>query len=311
MSNKKFVVFTVIVGGYDSIKQPTVIDNRFDYILFSDAVEEIETNGVWKVMPIRFKSDKLWLTARYPRLTLDPVFYEYQASLYIDGSIQITSKHIYDRCVELANRGVEWGGAKHPSRNCIYDEMNAIIGLGWVHDYEVLDWYLFLKKEGFPNNFGLFETGLIFRLHTDTVRNVCSMWWHSLEKFSLRRDQFCLMYAIWQGKNLNTCEFFFNGQTIWNNDGWLSIESHRKNNRLLNKTLWEKLRDRYVRKFYWNGGWEVYYTHWFDKLLKHPFPHLAMHFWTAWVLVRYDLKFMAGRAWQRIIGKDNNYVGDE
>lgn len=33
---KKKVIYTVLVGGYDNLMQPQVIDDSFDYICFTD-----------------------------------------------------------------------------------------------------------------------------------------------------------------------------------------------------------------------------------------------------------------------------------
>lgn len=301
MSNK-FVVYTVITGGFDTIRQPDVIDPRFDYILFTDSVTSSKL-GVWSVREIGYDCKDLRKKSRYPKIHPELSLPEYEASLYIDGNISVTSQFVYDRCVALAEEGVEWAGIKHQGRKCLYDEINAIIGLGWVHDYEVLDWYRFLRKERYPEQDAMFENNIIFRIHSQTVDKIDDIWWRSIEKHKVKRDQFSLMYAIWKASDVKKTYFLAENENAWHNAGHFDCRKHQPHKRVLKKSLWEKMRDRYVRMFYWDGGWEVYYTHWFDKLLKHPFPHLAMHLWTAWVLVRYDLKFMAGRAWQRLIGK--------
>lgn len=301
MANK-FVVYTVITGGFDTVRQPDVIDPRFDYILFTDTVT-IPKIGAWLVREIEYECNDLRKKSRFPKIHPEVLLSSYQASLYIDGNISITSQYVYDRCIELAEKGIDWAGIKHQGRENLYDEINAIIGLGWVHDYEVMDWYQFLRKDGYSNYNGMFENNIIFRLHTPAVKRINELWWWTIEEKVVKRDQFSLMYAIGKVPEVKTSFFLPENENAWHNDGRFHCVSHNSHIRVLNKSLWEKLRDRYVRMFYWHGGWEVYYTQWFDKLLKHPFPHLAMHLWTAWVLVRYDLKFMAGRAWQRLIGK--------
>lgn len=35
-SNNRFAVYTVMVGDYDYIRQPLVVDGRFDFLLFTD-----------------------------------------------------------------------------------------------------------------------------------------------------------------------------------------------------------------------------------------------------------------------------------
>jgi hypothetical protein len=44
-------IYTVITGSYDSIKQPKVIENECQYILFTNN-PEIKEGGVWKVVQI-------------------------------------------------------------------------------------------------------------------------------------------------------------------------------------------------------------------------------------------------------------------
>ena len=90
-------------------------------------------------------------------------------------------------------------------------------------------------------------------------------------------------------------------ENAWNNAGHFICENHNPHKRVIDRTLLDKLRDRYVRRFYSNGGWEIYYTRWFDKLIKYPFPHFMMHIWTAYIIVRYDLGFILKRTWNKIL----------
>ena len=297
MKEKSFVIYTSIVGGYDELLQPMVVDERFDYILFSDT--PIANPGVWELRPIPYLTNEQWLRARYPRLNLETLLSKYEASLYIDGNIQITSQYVYDRCIELYQQGVEWAGINHQGRTGTYNEINAIIGLGWVHDYEVIDWYQYMRKEQFLDKKGLLETNIIFRRHTDNVAKVNAIWWWSLEKYAFRRDQFSLMYAIWKVPEIKPILFLPVNENAWQNSGSFTCREHKTHKREFKRTFWEKLRDRYVRMFYSSDGWEIYYTQWFDKLIKWPFPHLAMHVWTAYIMLRYDLKFLMKRAWRR------------
>lgn len=298
---KKYAIFTIIVGGYDNVKQPLFVDDRFDYIIFSDT--PIKKPGIWEVRSVKYESNKQWLKARYPRLNTAVVLPEYEASLYIDGNIQITSRWVYDRCMQLYDDGIEWASIKHQGRKGIYGEINAIIGLGWVHDYDVLDWYKYMRDNGFDDCNGLYENNIIFRKHTNNVNKVNTIWWWSIEHFSFRRDQFALMYAIWRVPEIKTGYFLPENENAWDNNGYFICENHNPHKRILDKTLWEKLRDRYVRKFYKSGGWEIYYTQWFDKLIKYPCPCLIMHLWTMYILIKYDVGFLIKREWNKLKGR--------
>ena len=304
MQNKQYVVFIVVAGNYDKITVPSVIDSRFDYILFSDTIKE-EKVGCWHVRPIPYETDKQWLKGRYPRFNPEQLLLEYKGWLYVDGNVHILSPAVYDRCIELADRGVEWASIKHQGRNGLFQEINAIVGLGWVHDYEVIDWYRYMKRDGYPNDNGIFEDNIIFRLNCENVHQVDKHLWWAMEKYEMRRDQFILMWAIWKVPGLKTECFLPENENAWHNSGWFECVAHNPHKRVLDQTLWEKMRNRYVHMFYASGGWEIYYTRWFDKLIKWPFPHLAMHLWTAGMMIRYDMGFLLKRMWNRMTGRKN------
>lgn len=205
MTNK-YVIYTVIVGNYDVIKQPLVTDERFDYVLFTDNVSNSKI-GIWQVRSIPYKDSNLLRLSRYPKLHPCKVLSEYEASLYIDGTLQIATPYVYSRFIELVSKNIEWGGICHYHRDCIYEEMQEIVGcfMRGTHDYEAIEWYCKLKKEGFPRHYGLYENNCIFRLHTQNVQIIGDEWWATLNKLC-KRDQFSLMYLLW--KNPVTRDFF-------------------------------------------------------------------------------------------------------
>jgi hypothetical protein len=56
------------------------------------------------------------------------------------------------------------------------------------------------KEEGFPKNFGLVQSGIIFRKHNDTsCIKLMEAWWKELEVES-HRDQLSFNYAVWKTK---------------------------------------------------------------------------------------------------------------
>ena len=57
----RYVIYTAVVGNYDEIKQPQVVDNRFDYILFSNDIKE-KNVGIWQVRPIPYHNPILLKT---------------------------------------------------------------------------------------------------------------------------------------------------------------------------------------------------------------------------------------------------------
>ena len=85
---KKFVIYTVQTGGYDNVQQPLVVDERFDYILFTDSADA-KQKGVWQVRSIPYQNADLTRLSRYPKMHPNELLSDYAASLYIDANIQI------------------------------------------------------------------------------------------------------------------------------------------------------------------------------------------------------------------------------
>lgn len=272
---KEFVVYTVIVGDYDEVRQPLVIDDRFDYVLFSDTHTE-KRIGVWQVRSIPYETTQNYKKARFPRLQPEVVLPEYKAWLYHDGNIQITSYWTYDRFVELFNSDVEWAGIKHQWRNNVYEEMDWMIKAKWVHDYDAMPWYCVLKNERYVKQDYLYETGIIFRRHTGNVKKVNDIWWWSVDNF-VRRDQFSIMYAMWKVPEIKMGFFLPETENVWNNGGHFQYTSHNPHKRELSLSIWEKIRHRCFRAKFGN---DASYTILLDQVCTRKKPSVALQLWT-------------------------------
>lgn len=198
---KSYVIYTVITGGYEDILQPLVIDDRFDYILFTDSARSYNI-GAWNVRPIHVDEslDKIRLS-RYPKSHPVSLLSEYEASLYIDANIQIKDNWIYSRFIELVENKIEYAGVKLvvTGRDCIYDHAFDMCVMGVEHDYTGIKQCNELYRRNFPSHFGLNENNIIFRMHTAAIEKVDNDWWYWITNYS-RRDQFSYMYCLWNNK---------------------------------------------------------------------------------------------------------------
>jgi len=193
------VIYTVLTGSYDELKQPRFIHPDFDYICFTDVLNE-EYNGVWKLKKIpNIIEDKARLS-RYPKMRPDLLLPEYDYSLYIDGNICIQDIDIYTRVLEAIEKKYIWAGVKHPLRDCIYDEGFEVL---FARRYETnlfrgLKQMRFLLNEKFPTHYGMYEANIIFRAHKELViAKQGDLWWNMLLAYS-KRDQFALSYTLWK-----------------------------------------------------------------------------------------------------------------
>ena len=192
-----FVVFTVLVGDYDDILQPLVVDKRFDYILFSNDIKETDI-GVWSVrqFPNVVENDNKRLS-RYPKTHPETMLAEYKASLYIDANIQILDQWVYNRFVELYEKKIEYAGIKLvlTGRDCIYEHSFDMCQNLLEHDYIAIKQCHRLHELGFPRHFGLNENNVIYRIHTEKMQAMDEEWWEWIMNYS-SRDQFSLMYCL-------------------------------------------------------------------------------------------------------------------
>jgi hypothetical protein len=219
---KRFAVFSAIIGKYDAMLQPSVVDDRFDYILFSDSLPEGE-QGVWKVRRIDYSNSIKTKVARYVKAHPEALLPEYDASLWLDANIRITGKEIYDRFVELFENKTLVASVRHLAYDCVYNEMFAVLDFRFESEEVIVKWGHELRKRGFPRHAGLYETGLLYRRHSnEAVRIFDALWWKYIETYS-KRDQLSFTVAL-REENLS-CGFFLpEGKTVRDSEGLVFVK---------------------------------------------------------------------------------------
>lgn len=279
---KDFVIYTVMVGEYDEIRQPLVVDERFDYILFTDH-PDINKVGVWesRIIEMSYPND-LFKLSRRPKILPMPYLSEYKASLYLDANVQITTSHVYDRFMQLYTSDIEWGAIKHPyNTDCIYGEIVDILRANWVHDYEVINWYGILRKSGFPEHYGMYENNVIYRRHTKNVADVCQQWWETIED-GCRRDQFSLMYLLWKS-NVVRAYLLDEYECPRTNSRNFRYYGHSKD-RSIHVGFHEIVRNRCARVADPNRSG---YPYLLDKLSKYHNPKVMLYLWEVFAIFVY------------------------
>jgi len=194
---KHYVIYTAIVGNYDEIPQPLVVDDRFDYILFSNDIKESRV-GVWQVRTIDYENSDRIKIARYVKTHPDFLLDGYEFSIWVDANIQIKTDYIYNRTIELFSDDLTISAVVHPERDCIYKEMFVVYDLCYETENTILEWAEVLRKNKYPKGNGLNETGVIYRNHGKSqIKDFDSLWWNCIDKYS-HRDQLSFNYALWK-----------------------------------------------------------------------------------------------------------------
>lgn len=203
MNNK--VIYTSIVGNYDSLLEPKYIMSDWDYVCFSNNIKKKE-GSIWNIKSIPYQHSDSTILSRYPKINPHIVLQEYKYSLWIDANIEITDSFIEQRLSEIIDQQINFSLIPHPYRNCIYKEAKICIEEGKDSRKIIEEQIAFLRNEKYPDNNGLFENGLIFRQHNDPkISSLNKEWWDLFLKYS-KRDQLSLTYLLW--KNNIYCEPF-------------------------------------------------------------------------------------------------------
>lgn len=193
----RFVVYKCVFSDYDVILRPSVVTKGCDYVVVTDN-PDLFASG-WQKHVV---SAKKFSSAKEANLFYRSTFHEhldcYEASLYLDGNIQICSD-ISGLFEKFVNSGAALGLQKHPERVSVAAEIEACIEfkkLKSVSDaWDELNYY---RSLGFCDDMGLFETGLIFKNHSvDGLNEAMNAWYDAFRKFG-QRDQLSLPFVLWK-----------------------------------------------------------------------------------------------------------------
>jgi hypothetical protein len=186
------VVYTCITGAYDTLKEPKIVSEGWDYICFTD---QDFTSDVWKVIKIG-KTNNNTLEQRRKKIYNEYIFTEYDLSIWVDGSI-IIATDLNNFIKPMFELGYDFALMKHPTRDCIYEEAKACLILNKDNESKILLQIGEYKEEGLPNHVGMVATGIMIRRHTEEVKEFCSKWFDEVKSKSIR-DQLSFNYVHWK-----------------------------------------------------------------------------------------------------------------
>lgn len=210
---KKVAVYTCVVGGYDKITDPIIINENIDYFIFSDHSIQSE---IWNQRKIPEKVLELGnntLINRYLKFHPKELFNEYDFVMYIDGNVQVISD-VTPLLKYTKNRlGVAFHA--HSYRNSIYDEVDVLTKVYKRGDPEKLAKQINgYRQEGFPEKYGLPEATIIITdLSNDSATNFFNCWWQEFLNSGSFRDQISLPYVLWKN-GINTKEITLLGNNL-------------------------------------------------------------------------------------------------
>jgi Protein of unknown function (DUF616) len=194
------VVYTCITGGYDELLQHNYQDLNWDYICFTDNQDLAKKQqiGHWQVRPLKFSELDPVRNARWHKMHPHILVPDYKCSIWLDASINVGSSLLFDRAQRCNIDRRIVSAPEHFCRTCIYEEALAVKAAGYDQAELVSQQIEILKKEAFPCNVGLNETGLLFRYHNDSqCKAMMDEWWMWIQDYS-HRDQLSFNYIVWK-----------------------------------------------------------------------------------------------------------------
>lgn len=191
----KIAVFSCITGGYDALRPPVRLEPGIDYFCFSDAASTTPGWTAAAIADCRYAgaAANRWVKMR-PHA--QPLLAPYDATLYLDGSIEIVGdlRGFIDECLAREEDVLMYD---HPFRDCAYDEAFACAQFGLDTIGRIGRQMRGMRAAGFPEHHGLFEAGVIFRRRSAAVEVLMDDWWAAFLA-GAQRDQLSLPFVAWQ-----------------------------------------------------------------------------------------------------------------
>lgn len=193
----KKVVYTVIFGNYDTIKEFNK-QKGYDYYLFTDNITIInKTKSNWTLVPIPDEIKKLKISnvrkQRYLKLHPHLYFSHYNLSIYIDACFIIKGE-LDEFLLRIFSPKYYLFTLEHPNRSSIYKEIEKVSSLQKDKTEITNRVYKRYIKENFTNNSGLIESCLLIRKHNEPdCINFMKEWYEEIKKYS-HRDQLSFNY---------------------------------------------------------------------------------------------------------------------
>lgn len=199
---EKIAVYTCIIGDYDDIWQPRVIEEQCDYYFLS--LEKPENLGVFQWIDISkyFEGSNLDNTRinRFCKMHPHLFFKEYKYSIYLDGQDEIITS-IAGLVRKIGNVGIGLYGHAYSGDIDAYAEAAWLVLSGRTSGDDrstIIRQMKRYMREGFPRNFGSAGGGLIAREHgRPQCIKIMETWWHEIQNES-RRDELSLFYSVWK-----------------------------------------------------------------------------------------------------------------
>lgn len=203
---KKIIVYSCMLNNYDILVDPLAIDERVEYILFTDSTDF--KSDTWNIIHFNDELKNPRRSSRLPKILPHRYLPPHDISIYLDSSLVLTEPDIYKMAFNCLGES-DIALYSHYTRKCVYEEIDHLARNSERMNnlYQAKDAFDLYKKAGYPENAGLHENAFIIRKNTESIRNLNETWWN-LYNAGSPRDQLTFSYCAWRlGTKVNTIKF--------------------------------------------------------------------------------------------------------
>ena len=219
-SPKRTAIYTALTGDYDDVHEILYKEEGVDYLLFTNN-RKIKSK-TWQVVYVDSDLDNVLLSRAIKMLPHKYLGEKYDASIYIDANAVIYGE--LSQLTSYLNDDVSFAVSKHSVRSKVKDELEAISRLKSISIESITKQYNRYEADGFKDDKGLAECGLLVRSHPNVMlQRVMEAWWEEFQN-GIRRDQISLLPVI---DKMNFTAWQYMDGSIWHNQ-FFKIIAHKK-----------------------------------------------------------------------------------
>jgi len=188
------VVYTAISSGYDNLKVvPDSWRGNARFVAFLDETPT-ENNHGWEIQPLPRESSDPCRCAKKPKILPHLFFPNANYTLWIDGALVIKSSLPLPQWVNEYLSRHDLAVFSNDYYDCIYKEARMCRRSGLDYPQVIHEQMERYRAEGYPENNGLVDCGVIFRRTSEANTRFNLMWYREIMTGS-RRDQLSFNYV--------------------------------------------------------------------------------------------------------------------
>ena len=216
----KIAVFTAVITDFEHLGTQ-LFEDGVDYLYFTDGTSK-PVEDKWQIVTLdKFNHIHPRRVSKFVKHVphMFPELQKYKYTIWIDGDMQIIKPNFVEQIMCFLDEGLLLS-PHFDQRHCAYGEATIRPPKYQTEPMDAqVDYY---RQRGFPEDWGLYETGVMARDMTDPIVKELGMRWFIQNMIFSYQDQVSLPFCLWdmqyQPSVLPTSFRDFN---------WVTINAHK------------------------------------------------------------------------------------